>query len=744
MIYRNAKEFYQDAKRNGLGPDEARQAYQAYVSEGGTFGDSGSEKVTQDIPTGNAQEPSKPGFGSRVLNTIGTGLEYLDRYTGAPVRQGLATAQRELADNGAMPSVNDLKALGHGVLAGLKQIGKPTSEAATGRDIAENMGATGLGAGALGLAYDVALDPTNFIPGKAITGALKSGAKTIAGTEAVQKTAEALKAGAGSIGETAKNVVKGGLARASAMDRQALEAAASDPKLFAQAKSMAGNIPAAEMSAAEDLTQSIGKVRGQAQQGLERVTGSPTPNKAYESGAKLQDALSTASEGIGERFGQTVEPIIQTAGDRGLQYKGPMNRAAYEMRRIAKEAGASATGETGIAAKFGGKPVLDGEGKMLRRIADEALGIDDVQGLIDFQKGIFARINEIKKTPEGAALFSKNSGGTKALDEMYSTIKNEVGNHIELRIKETTKGPRSGPLSTLTRMEWDDAHQIYAKTRKALENAGDAIGVNVGADIEDLTKGLSRLSIDDLKELKGLSKSDPVMKPVFKQIGDSFIDGIVIQATKDGKVNPLELRKYWDSLGHSRDILFDKKRISEIEGALNHFDDIANQTSRLGSDAVTSGIAMRQATGESVKSKYIQQQLDGLDKMLGLTGDASLLRKAQALKVAGGIHSGVTMARTGLGLGGAAVGYHEGEQQGGVLGGILGAFVGAYATSPGAAIAAYRILNATKSTAAKLGTKTLKAGNMAGQLGLEALEMPTKYRSGLIELGRLSNREEQQ
>lgn len=742
MSYRNAKEFFEDAKRNGLGPDEAKEAYQSYVSEGGSF--SGDVDVTQPEPQQQASEPGRPGFGSRLLGTIGTGLEYLDRYTGAPMRQGLATAQRELANNGPMPGINDLKALGKGAMAGLKQIGRPTSEAATGRDIAENMGATGLGAGALGLAYDIALDPTNFIPGKAITGALKGGAKTVAGTKAVQNTAKALKVGGESVGTTVKNVVKGGLARASAMDRQALEAAATDPKLFAQAKAMAGNLTASEMSAADDLLRASETVKTGAQSGIESVVGAANPNKAYSSGAKLKSSLDDAAQGIGERFGKEIEPIIEAAGDRGLQYKGPLNRAAYNLNKIAKEAGANASGTTGIASQFGGKAVLDGEGKLLRRIADEAIGIEDVQGLIDFQKGIFARIKELKKTPEGAALFSKNSGGTKALDEMYSTIKNEVGDHIELRIKETTKGARATPLATLTRMGWDDAHQLYAKSRQALENVGDVVGVNVGADIEDLTKGLSRLSIDDMHAIKALSKSDPVIKPVFKQISDSFIDGIVIQATKDGKVNPLELRKYWNDLGPSREILFDKKRIAEINGALDNFDEIAKNTRYLGSDAVTAGSAMRQATGESVKAKYIQQQLDGLDKLMGLSGDNSLLQKAKALKVASGIQSGVTMARTGLGLGGAAVGYHQGEQQGGIAGGVLGALAGAYATSPGAAIAAYRVLNAGGKMAGKATQTTMKTAGHIGGLGLRALEVPRKYRAGVVELGRLANREEEQ
>lgn len=748
MAYRNQLEFLQAAKANGLDRDEAMAALKAYRQESGGFTD------MAPVDAGSAPQ-ERPGFGSRALNALGTGLEYIDRYTGSPVRTAIATAQRGLADNGIAPSMQDLKDLGEGVKAGVRQFGRPTSEGASGRDIAENMGATGAGAGALGLAYDIALDPTNFVSGRAVAAPFRALASRTAPVAA--RAGGAVRNAARAGGEVAEGFVKGGLARASGMTREALETASSDPALFSQARNMARNLPGAEAAAAQQLDAGLRTVSDVGMRGVEGAVGAPRPDLAYQSGRDLLEVSQGASQAVGERFGSTAGQMLEGAAERGLQHRGRLNAAAARVRRIAQDAGIDVSGGAqgvSMAANYGGRPVLDQEATLLQRIAAESVQVENVGQLLELRRGLDARIYATRATPDGAGLFTSATGGSRAADDIRSALNTTIGEHIALRAAETAPRGRGQAAGGVARAMWEQANEIYATSRRALESVDDAIKANVGGDVEKMVAGLKRLSVDDLTQLRTLARQDELMAPVFRQIGDSFVDGLVIQASRGGTIDVAELRKAWDGIGPAREILFDRNRIDQINGAIQRFDQIRESTSLLGTPGalsrvrgqVASGGALRKATGQSVSADPIRQQLAALDDMLNLRGDASLLRQAQALNVAKGIESGVTRLQTGLALGGGIAGYNAGASEGGVAGGLLGALAGTAATSPAGAIAAYRLLARGQGAARSLARHAGNAADLAGRAGSRfgQLVLNRPVRAGVTGLGRAANREEEE
>jgi hypothetical protein len=758
MRYRSQIEFLQEAKDNGLDRDEAMDALRAYRSEGNSFEDEAPQQQEQ----APQQEEEKPGLGSRVLGAVGKGLEYVGRYTSSPVVTALAKTQEGLAENGPMPSMKDVGAIGRGLMAGARQFGRPTSEGATGRDIAGNMGLSGAAQTGVGLMYDIALDPTNLIPGKAIAAPIAAGARALKPVgRALAPIGSAIAKAGSNVGEFAGHLAKGGLAKMSGMTREALETAVKDPDTFRTAREMAKNLPGAEAAAAQQLTSGLQTVTGDALSGIERTIGTPRPDLAYQSGRNLYEASKKAADDIGERFGQSAGEIIENVKDRGLQYRGRVNAAAARLRDIARGAGVDVTGGTAksqvpLASNYGGKAVLDQEASILQRVAAESVGIEKVEDLLALRRGLDARIYAVKSTPDGAALFTKATGGSKAADDMRAALNQTLGEHIALKVAETAPKGRGAAMASLARAEWETANEIYSTARKAVESVDEVIGANVGKDVEKMVQGLNRLGVDDLKHLKKLSKADPIIKPLFSQIGDSFIDGMVIHSSKAGSIDVSELKKTWNALGASRDILFDKKRIAQIEDAIKRFDDVKESTSLLGTPGVlsrarsqvASGGALRKATGQSVSADPIKTQLAALDQMLNLTGDASLLRQAQALNLAKGIESGVSRLQTGALLGGGLAGYQAGESQGGVPGGLLGAIAGMAATSPAGAIAAYRLMAKTKSSAGKIAQHGKNVSSLAKSaapkavmVGRRALDMP--YRAGVLQGIRSTSQEDE-
>ena len=88
-----------------------------------------SDKEFQNLPSTSPEEPPKEdmSFGESALEAVGTAGEYIDRYTGAPIRKGIGAALDPNSDKGVLESV-------------IGQIGEPTSEAPTGKELAQKMG----------------------------------------------------------------------------------------------------------------------------------------------------------------------------------------------------------------------------------------------------------------------------------------------------------------------------------------------------------------------------------------------------------------------------------------------------------------------------------------------------------------------------------------------------------------------------------------------------------------------------
>lgn len=557
-------------------------------------------------PTAQPQEDEQ-GIGGKILSGLGKAVETIDRFTGAPTR-ALLGAGLGMIDEG--------KTIGDVAKAPFRAIADP-STAPSGADLVK--GSYGEEAynnnwalKGLGMATDVAFDPTNLIPGAAVAKGLGAVKGAVGGT----KIGQGLGAAAKSVASFPGEVVKAGMSRASGVGRPVLE------------------------EVAEMGPGGMKQIKQAAETGEDVITGGRDLGSItkYKGGESVEQAVEEAGKAGRERF---VEAESKYLGESGVgQTKLGLGRNAQGARN---EAHRIALNEIEKASKttLNQTKAAPGEMRLLQDAAEVSSKVKTVEDAVKARRTIDDSIRKYTKTFEGQGQF-KGTAGEKAL----MNIRNGFNDLVEKKILTTVKDP-------------DEAQKfvsLFRENNKIASESIDALtdlkkGAGVSGKESDIGGKLLGINVETLQKVKNASQKAPELNGLFKEIADTTYDTIILKSIKqiEGKevFDPNKFKALWSDLAEKKGLLFDSQKIAKTEKII---------------DLMTKG------------------------KALGLKGAGM----------------NITRLKTGLGALGGLSGASVGGAEGGAAGGVTGFVLGMLGTSPAAAVASYRLVNATNKGGKKI------------------------------------------
>lgn len=693
MSYRNAKEFFEDAKRNGLGPDEAKEAYQSYVSEGGSF--SGGVDVTQPEPQQEQPKPSKPaslggalfpsfteasnsgqnlgdlvqekqGGGGVIRKGLGLGSDLVSGLLRVPMAAA-RTLDSRMGFEGTKPQTftESLDQINQG--KNLK--GQESFIADLERDPA-TIPSLLVGGGSLGTLKSMAVGGAKI---GAMNAALHQGDKyartgTINPGEATAEVAinAALPIATKGIGKVIKSGVGGVktiLSKFSGIDEEALKAG-SNPEFLKNAKSIVSRTGKDLSGVADDLQIRLGQVaddeanaisavNAKRQETLQRELltarpGEPIPSlndvSQFNSGMRIQNAAQGADAAAGRQFGEAQSAILDAPS--GGHIKPKKGRPAPSRPTI---------GTKGV--KFGGP---EGDQNTFELAIDGFLN-DAGVGKGGKQYGVIGNvsipqgaINEIRNMKEvfKTALNTRdfldqlrlvdnriNFGGTEGgrlfargsqEDLAIKQVRARLDDALEEQIANAA-GKEKGKILAA----WQAHREAFSNTRKALETIQDGLG-SPSINQESYINRIKNIGIDDLRKISAQAQNDPNIAPVWEELRKGFYDGIIAKGVKEDGVDFKAMKKVWDSLDEDLKLTMMPYQVAA------HIDDVLGRAAPIDfagqkiADVNRIATKDRQAligTLENAGSKAKRtdlRDLETLDDLLGLQGKDRFSEQAKS------------------------------------------------------------------------------------------------------------------